>query len=263
LYKKEGLDVEVVATNSGSASTAAVVGGAYEMAKSSPMSTLVANQRGLPLVVVGLGAIWDQQGRWNAVVVAADTPIKRGADSNGKIASAPALNDTAHYGLLSWIEKGGGDAKSVKWVEVPSSAAAAAISGHRIDIGTLNEPQLTVAIEGGVLHALGPAHNAVGERWASAVFVARPDWAKSHADVVRRFVRATYESATYTNAHDAETVEMMAELTKIPLATFRKIARIHSCTTSDPALLQPVVDLAKRYNALPANYSVRNAYFTA
>jgi NitT/TauT family transport system substrate-binding protein len=263
LYKKAGLDVDVILTTSGSAGTAAVIGGAYEIAKSSPMSTLVANQRGLPLVIVGLGVIWDPQSRWNGVVVAADSPIKRGADCNGKIATAPSLNDTAQYGLLSWIEKGGGDAKTVKWVESPNAAVAVAISGHRIDIGTLNEPQLTAAVEGGAVRVLGPAHNAVADRWAPAVFVARPDWAKSHTDTLRRWMHSTYEAAAYTNAHDAETVELMAEFTKIPVGTFRKIARMHGCTAFDPTLLQPVVDLAKRYNALPADYSLKNAYVTA
>ena len=51
-YQKAGIDLEVVTVTSGSASTAAVVSGAYEMGKASPIASLLAHLRGLPLTVV-------------------------------------------------------------------------------------------------------------------------------------------------------------------------------------------------------------------
>jgi NitT/TauT family transport system substrate-binding protein len=263
MYQKAGLDVEVVVTNSGAASTAAVVGGTYELAKASPISGLLAFTRGLPLTVVANGAVWDAKSRWNSVVVATDGGIKGGADCNGKICSAPGLNDTAQFGLAEWIGKHGGDTKTLKWVEIPGSASPAALRTHRIDITTLNEPQLTQAVDAGNIRALGPAHSAISGHWVAALYLARPDWAKTHADVIRRWVRTTYESAAYCNVHESETIAMMADVTKIPVPVFQKMARIYGATTSDPGLLQPVIDLAVSYKALAKPFAPKDIYFSA
>jgi len=262
LYQKEGLDVEVVTTNSGSASTAAVVGGAYELGKASPVASLLARLRGLPLTIVANGALSDLKSNYNQVVVPVDSPIRHGADCNSKTGAAPGLNDTAQFGLMAWVDKNGGDAQTMKFVELPASATAAGLVAHRIDVSTLNEPLLTVALAAGSVRSLGNAHHAIGDRWVSAVYLARPDWARSHADVVRRWVRATYQSAIYANAHENETIPVMADVTKIPVATYEKMGRIPGCESSDSALLQPVIDLAVRYKALPRPVSAKEMYFT-
>lgn len=262
LYQKDGLDVEVITTASGAASTAAVVSGAYELGKASPISSLLAYFRRLPLTIVANGAIWDPKSRWNALIVAADSPIKTGADCNGKIASAPGLNDVAQIGVIEWVDKNGGDSKTMKWVEIPGSAAAAALVAHRIDLTTLNEPQLTVAVEGGSVRVLGSTHATIGQQWAASVYFARPDWARSHAEALRRWVRVTYESAAYINSHERETAAMMSDVTKIPIAVFQKMARIHGSTASDPALLQPVIELAVKYKAIPRAFAAKEAYFS-
>jgi NitT/TauT family transport system substrate-binding protein len=263
MYQKAGLDVEDITTNSGSASTAAVVGGTYELAKASPIASLLAYLRGLPLTIVANGAVWDAKSKWNSVVVAADSPIKSGADCNDKIGSAPALNDTAQFGVLEWVDKHGGDSKTMKWVEIPGSASPAALRAHRVDVTSLNEPQLTEAISEGNIRALGPAHAAIADHWVAAVYLTRPDWAKSHVDTVRRWVRVTYEAAAYANTHESDTVALMADVTKIPIGIVQKMARIYGATSSDPSLLQPVIDLAVKYKALPRAFAPKEIYFSA
>jgi len=260
-YKRAGLDVEVVTANSGSAATAAIVGGAYELGKASPMGSLLAHLRGLPLTIIANGAVWDPKHPFNLVLAAADSPIKSAADCNGKIGAVPGLNDVAHLSILQWVDKNGGDSKSMKWVEIPNSALGAALIEHRIDVTCLNEPQLSAALETGKIRRLADAFTAIAERWVASVYIASPEWATKNADALRRWVRITYETAGYCNAHQAETVQMMSDLTKIPLAVFQKMSRIEGTTSSDPALLQPVMDLGLRYNVLPRAFPVKELYF--
>src|SRR5690349_4120718 len=59
LYKKAGLDVESIPASSGTAATQAIVSRAYEIGKGSSIASLVAHLRGLPLTIIGNGAIWD------------------------------------------------------------------------------------------------------------------------------------------------------------------------------------------------------------
>jgi NitT/TauT family transport system substrate-binding protein len=260
LYQKAGLDVEFAATSSGTAATTAVISGAYEMGKGSLIASLLAHLRQLPLVIVGNGALWDPKNPFTQIFVAADSPYKTAADLNGKIASSPALNDLGQLGVLAWMDKNGGDSKTLKWVEIPNAVAAAAVAEHRTDVTTLNEPQLHAGIESGKLRVVGDL-GAVAERFSITVYFANADWATKHPDLVKRWLRVTYDASAYTNTHKAETVAMMSEITKIPTAVFGKMYRVDAATTSDPSLVQGALDTAARYKNIPHAFPAKDAFF--
>lgn len=247
MFQAAGIDLELVPNSSGSAATAAVVTGAYEMGKGSALASLIAHLRNLPLAVVAHGTLWDQRKPLTLAMVANDAPIQNAADLNGKIGGTAALHDIAQLGIVVWVDKTGGDSKSMKWVELPSSAGAPALLEHRVDVASMNEPLITAARATGKIHSLPPCFNAIAERFSIGFHFANADWAAKHPEVVRRYVRVLYEAATYTNAHPDETAPMMAEVTKLPLDVMRKMARAPAATNSDPALIQPVIDVAARY----------------
>jgi NitT/TauT family transport system substrate-binding protein len=165
--------------------------------------------------------------------------------------------------MRAWIDKTGGDAKSVKWIEIPNSAAGAALAEHRIEATSLNEPQLSAALSNETVRVLAPSYSAISNHFAFTVFFAQPSWAAAHADVVKRFVRATYDAAQYTNAHHAETAAMMAEITKIPVAVISKMARTNASTSSDPALIQPAIDVAAKYDSIAHAFPAKEIYFSS
>jgi NitT/TauT family transport system substrate-binding protein len=253
-FKKAGIDLEIVPNSSGSAATAAVVAGTYEMGKGSALASLIAHLRNLPLAVVANGTLWDQRKPLTLAMVANDSPIQTAADLNGKIGGTAALHDIAQLGIVVWVDKNGGDSKSMKWVELPSSAGAPALLEHRVDVASLNEPLITAARETGKIHSLPPCFNAIAERFSIGFHFANADWAAKHQDVLRRYVRVLYESATYTNAHPDETAPMMAEVTKMSTETIRKMSRAPAAATSDAALIQPVIDVAARYGYIARSF---------
>lgn len=260
-YQKAGIDIEFVPTASGSAATAAVIAGAYELGKGSLIGSLVAHLRGIPLTVVGNVSVWDPKAPFTLLLTAADSPLHGGGDCNGRIAATAGLNDLAQLAANVWVDKNGGDSKTVKWVEIPNSAQAAALLEHRTDFGSLNEPQLSAALEGGKLRVLGDGNSAISEHFVFGLFFAQPDWAAKHADLVKNFVRVTYEAAAYTNAHKAETVPMIAEITKIAPAIVQKMARVAGATTSDPNLIQPAIEVAAKYKYIPRSFPAKEIYF--
>ncbi|HVA28211.1 MAG TPA: ABC transporter substrate-binding protein, partial [Candidatus Baltobacteraceae bacterium] len=247
LYQKAGLDVEIVRTSSGTAATEAVISGAYEMGKGSLIAALVAHLKGLPLTIVGNGAIWDPKSPFSMMVVAADSTVKTGADLNGKILSTAALNDLNQLAMNAWIDKTGGDSKTLKWIELPNSAAGAALAEHRVEATCLNEPQLSAAVETGKVRVLAPCYIAISEHFVFTIYFAQPEWAAKHPDAIKKWVRVTYGAAAYTNTHHAETAAMMADVTKIPEAIIAKMARVNGSTSGDPALIQPCIDMAAKY----------------
>jgi NitT/TauT family transport system substrate-binding protein len=262
LYQKAGLDVEFVAASSGTAATTAVIGGAYELGKGSSIASMVAHLKGLPLTIVGNGAIWDPKNPFSLMLVASDSPIKTAADLNGKIASAAALNDLVELAIVNWFDKNGGDSKTLKWVEIPNSASGAALATHRTDVTMLNEPEVTAAVASGKVRVLAPALSAIGEHFVLTIYFAQPEWATKHADALRKFTRVTYETAQYTNTHKPETEAMMSDVTKIPLDVFRKMVRVNHSTSTNPAELQPVIDVAAKYKNISRAFPAKEAYFS-
>ncbi len=257
IYKKAGLDVEFIPTPSGSAATTAVISGAYEIGKSSPIAACAAHLKGVPVVVIANGALWEVNNAWAVGVCAVDSTAKSGADLNGMVVGTAGLNDLAQLAMNAWVDKTGGDSKTLKWIEIPNSAAAPAVADHRIAAVQLNEPFLSAAIESKQVRALAKFLGAISPSFASTLYMSHPDWANKNKALVERFVRITYETGKYTNAHPAETASLIADRTKMTLDTLKKVTRAHAATTSDPALLQPNIDVAAKYGQLSRVFPAR------
>ena len=265
MYEKAGLQLEIMPTASGTIATTAVIAGTYEMGKGSAIASLVAHLRGLPLVVVANGSVWDPKVPYNLGLVAADSTIKTGADLNGKVGATSALNDLNQLAIEAWVDKNGGDSKTMKWVEIPcNSASGASLAEHRVDVCALQEPVLSAELAAGKVRVLGPVYSAISDHFVFGVFFCNKEWASKHADVVKRWVRTTYEATAYTNAHHAETVALMADITKIPAPIISKMARVDNATqaTSDPSLLQPLIEAAAKYKFIPRTFPAKDVYFT-
>jgi NitT/TauT family transport system substrate-binding protein len=262
LYQKAGIDVEVVPTSTGTAATEAVVSGAYELGKGSLIASLLAHLKGLPLTIIGNGAVWDPKSPFSMMVVATDSTIKTGADLNNKVLSTTALTDLNSLTMRSWIDKDGGDSKTVKWIEIPNSAAGDALAQHRIEATCLNEPQLSAALGAGKVRVLAPSYSAISEHFVFTAYFAQPAWAAANADTIKKFVRVTYDSAKFTNTHHAETAGLISDITKIPLDVITKMARTNHATTGDPALMQPVIDQAAKYQSIPRAFPAKEAFFS-
>jgi NitT/TauT family transport system substrate-binding protein len=260
MYAKAGLDVEVVPTPTGAAATEAVITGAYELGKGSLIALLTAHLKGLPIVIAGNGGLWDPKSPFSLMLVPSDSTVKTGADLNGKTLASAALNDLNALGMSAWIERTGGDPKSIKWIEIPNSAAGAALAAHRVEATSLNEPQLSAAINAGAVRVLAPSYSAIAERFVLTAYFAQPDWATKNAAALRAWVHTTYQAATYTNRHHAETVAMMADVTKIPVPTISTMSRVSAATVTDPNLIQPVIDAAAKYGSIAHGFAAKDTY---
>lgn len=261
LYEKAGIDLEVIPATSGSTATAAVVSGTYEMGKSSPLAAINAVLRGFPVVIIGNGPMWDAKSPFTQTLVGVDSTIKTGSDLNGKTLATPGLNDTAQLGVIVWIDRNGGDSRTVRWVELPNSAAPAALAQGRVDACTVQEPAATAAVDAGKARILAAPFSAIAPYFPIGVYMANANFAAAHRDLIKRWLRVTYEAAKYTNAHKSETTAMMSDVTKIPIAVFRRMPRVEDATTTDPAVLQPLIDAAVKYNFISRPISAKDLYY--
>ncbi len=67
---------------------------------------------------------------------------------------------------------------------------------------------------------------------------------------MRRLATALYDTARWANGHHDETAPILAKYAKLDLARIRAMNRTRYATSLDPKLMQPVLDIALRYNLL-------------
>jgi NitT/TauT family transport system substrate-binding protein len=261
LFARNGLDVQLMPSTSGAAVTAAVLSGSYEFGKSSLLSIIFAHLRGLPVSIIAADAVYDPKAPFGQIVVAPDATIASGKDFNGKTIGTPSLNDLNQVAIMSWIAKHGGDPATVKFVEIPNSAAAAAIADHRIAAAGMQQPALADAIATGKGKVAGNNYDAIAADFYITVFFTSRDYAVQRPDVVRGFARAVADAAAYQNTHHAETAAIAASLTKIPVEVVNKMPRVFIGTSLNAAEIQPVIDAAAAAKVIPHSFPARDLMY--
>jgi NitT/TauT family transport system substrate-binding protein len=256
-----GLEVEMIATSSGTAATTAVITGTYDTARTSLNAVFAAFLRGIPVVIVAPDNVYTSRAPFSLLQIAADSPYRTGADLNGKTIGTPALNDFNMLSTRVWVDKNGGDWRSLKFVEIPNSALEAAILQHRVDAAILQTAQLSASLAAGRTKTLGDALGAIAPTFLSGVYMARREWAAAHGETLRRFNRVLNEGTAYVSAHPNETAPLVAELTKIELADVAKMSRSINATSVDPAQLQPVIDACAKYEQIPHGFAAHEILY--
>ena len=181
------------------------------------------------------------------LVVPANSSIKSAKDLAGKVIAVPGLGTLAEYSPRAWIDQNGGDATTVKFIEMPYAAMPAALTAGRIDVAYISEPFLAVVKKD--VRVLGYSHNAVAKQFLQSAWFTTPQWAKDHPDVVRRFAAAMRETAIWANqkANQPKSAEILAKYTKIDLATVTAMERARFGDALTASSIQPAIDVTAKY----------------
>jgi NitT/TauT family transport system substrate-binding protein len=253
LFKKYGLDVQTSIVASGAAAAAALSGGAADIAYTNILTLIQAHTHNVPMVFVASGNLQLPGKTQTDMLVAVDSPIKSGRDLTGKTLGSASLRDINAAASLAWIDKTGGDSKTVKVVEVPASAGAAFLEEHRADAVTLNEPAVSLAVATGKARVLAAPYDAVGAGM-TAGFAAMEPYVAANRDVMERFAKAMHEASVYTNAHLADTVDLVAGYSGVPADVVAKSVRFMDAEYLEPRYLQPMIDLCARYGLIDRDF---------
>jgi len=254
-FRAAGITVEIEQQSSGAAIAAGIIGGAYDVGKSSLTSVLNAHLRNIPFTVIAPGGVSDQRVPYGHLIVANDSGIASAKDLNGKTLSVASLSSLDPVTISSWIDANGGDAKTVKFVEIPQTESGAAVVAHRIAAALIIHPQVDEALAAGNVHVLGEPYGALAPLYLISGWFATTDWVKAHPEAAQRFARVVEETSAYANAHHAETAPVLADFSKIPLPVIAKMTRAVLGTSLTPALIQPVIDASVKYGVLAHTFN--------
>jgi len=254
LYKKGGLNVQIVNLAGGSTVAAALAGGSLEMGKVSSLSTVTAIAKGLPFTVIGNIAYYNANNPNIALLVGADSPIHSPKDLEGKTLAAVSLQDMNAVATFAWLDRYGIDRNALKYVEIPAPAFLGALEQNRVAASTIYEPYFSGDIATGKVRVLGYPFDAIGQHFSTALIIARKDWAATHSQEVGKFLRATEEAVDYLAAHPDVSTQLTAEFGGLDPATMPKIRHATLGVALSPADLQPVIDVAAKYKIIPKGF---------
>ncbi len=254
LFANAGLDVVLQKANSGSAVAAAVAGGAMDIGRGSIVPLINAYARGVKFVLVAPATLHRDSDPDSGLLVATDAPYKSAKDLNGKVVSVAGLYDLTWISSKAWLDANGSDG-SVKFIEIPSSAVLTALQDGRIAGGTVTEPYFSLDLHTGSARFLGNIVGAIGPVILESAWFSTADFIAKNADTIARFRTVIQAATVYTNAHHAETVDLLAAFTGMDPATIAQIKRAVSATAFDVKQIQPLIDTAARYKVIPQSFA--------
>lgn len=250
LFAKAGLDVQITRMVSGAAVTAAVVGGSVDIGKSSLMPLINAHARGFPLVLIAPGELWLSTAPISGLVALKSSGIRSGRDLDGKTVSTAALKDLLELGTRLWVDQHGGDAQTLHFIELPTSAVPDALADGRIAAANLSNPNLAEVVASGKVRIIGRPDDAIAKRFLITGWFANAAYVAKNRDAIERFARVVRAAAAYTNAHHAETVPLIAPFWGIDADVIAHMERATSGGALDPREIQPMIDAAARYKII-------------
>jgi NitT/TauT family transport system substrate-binding protein len=257
IFRKHGLQVELSAMGSGAAMFAAVVGGSAEFGAGSLFSVFSAYGRGIPVRIVAPIAVYDTDRCDSWLLVRKDSPFHTPRDLNGKVMGADAPNDIYVASTRAWIDQHGGDGKSIRSLGLNASEQLTALDQGRVDLVVLKPPFLTLAMGSGRMRALGKPLDAIAPRFLLSCWIATTDYIAKNPATVKAFVAGLTEGGHYTNRHQAETIDMVAQFAKQDPTQLREGVRTVIAESVSLADIQKPLDFAYNHGVIDKQYDAK------
>jgi NitT/TauT family transport system substrate-binding protein len=249
-FQKAGLDVKLSVLANPAPMLAAVVSGSLAISGIPLSQAALARAKGIPLVMIAPGSLHLSTVPANALMVLKDSPVQTAADLNGKTIATRDLANMSYLGARAWLDKNGGDSKSVRWLEISDPQHVAAMKSGRVDAASVGEPALDDALRGGQVRVLGAVFDAIAPRFLIAGYCTSEAFAKANPDVVTRFADAINAAAHWANqtknhAQSAQIIGRYAMAPVLPDST--RVVYAEQIRLAD---IQPVLDVLLTYGFL-------------
>jgi len=259
-FQDAGLDVTIQTVANGAVITASVISNSIDIGWSNIISLAAAYKRGLPVSIIGAGGMSVSGSLATQLMVRKDSPIHTAADLSGKVIGTTGLADVGQLAPELWVDKNGGKASAVKFIEVPFPQLPAALEAGRVDAAWLAEPFIHQAEP--FARTLATCFDAVASRWMLGAWFATPAYISANRGVVDAFRTVITKTATWANANHDQSAVILAKYSHLDPAVVKEMHRITYATRPEAALIQPAIDLAARYGAIAASFPAQELMFS-
>lgn len=245
-YQRSGIDVDVTMFTNAQQMVTAAAGGAIDVGMADVIQIGNAINRGVPLGVIASGAVYERANPTAMLCVAQDGPVRAARDLAGQTVAVVSLAAFGAISIQEWLKGNGVDPKSVKLLEMPFAPMAPALARGTVAAALIGEPFLSAAR--GEVRQLADTYPSIANSFYVAVSFAPRDWVARNRETARRFVRAVYDAARWSNAHHDDSAVILAKYAKLDVERIRAMSRaVFAVTPPDRRLMQPILDVGLAY----------------
>jgi NitT/TauT family transport system substrate-binding protein len=247
-FEQAGLDVTITPLSNGGALVTAVIAGSLDVGLSAVGPVAQGAVKGLGVKIIAPAGMSLSTAPTDVTMVALDSPIKTAADLSGKTIAVNGLGNVLMYATQAWIDKNGGNSKSVKWLELPFPSMAAALSAHRVDAATLAEPYVSDAKP--VARALANPMDAIALTIPATTWFANGNWLAQQPALAAKVVDVLRRAAVWANGHPKEAGDILIRYTSIKPETLAVMTRSTFGVDIVPSQIQALIDTGVKYGAV-------------
>jgi NitT/TauT family transport system substrate-binding protein len=221
----------------------------------------IAHAKGVAATLVAPGAGYHSATPSARLLVSGDSTIRSVKDLEGKTIAIPVLGDINSIAVEGTLDQGGVDRSKVQFVEIPPPAMPTALLAKRVDAIAAYEPFVSSALDQGA-RAIAKQYDSIARDFVAA-WVGSDPWIAAHRTTVVTFATVFNRASQYANVHHDELIPLTASFTKLPPEVLGKLPYPTVAPTLDLGLIQPVIDAAAKYHAIPASFRAKEFVFDA
>jgi len=212
IFKKHGLNLEILYTQAGPESIQAVVGGSMDIATASGVSAAVGTfARGAPIRIIGSEMIGAPDLYW---YVPTNSPIKKVEDFNGKTVAFSLTGSSSHAGLLALIAQYKLTAKPTSTGNIAATITQT-MSGQ-VEVGFGAAPFGLDLLEDGKIRIIATGNDVVSLRTRTVrVNLTNVNTLQNRRDAIVRFNRGYQETVAWMYS-DPAALKHYGEYSNLP-----------------------------------------------
>jgi len=258
--KEEGFSaVDLPRMAGGAAVAPAVEGGSLDLGWSNVVSVALAHEQGFDHVFITPGASEMEGHRVHKIMVAADSPVRRAADLEGRAVAVNTLANIPYVAAATWLQANGVAPEKVKFVEVPFPNMEAALKSKQVAAAVMLEPFVTASQAAGSTRVLeGAPFKAFGPRSLIASWFAKKSWLAANPEKVAAFRRAIAKATRAIQANPAEARLTLVNYTRLSKDLAEKILIPAFEEGLPEADVQAVLDATAKQGLLKATFPARD-----
>jgi len=204
IFKKHGLDLEILYVQAGPESIQAVIGGSMDIATAAGVSAAVGTfAKGAPIRIVGSEMIGAPDLYW---YVPANSPIRKVEDFNGKTVAFSLTGSSSHAALLALIAQYKLTAKPTSTGNI--TATITQTMTGQVDVGFGAAPFGLDLVEDGKIRIIATGNDVASLRTSVNVL-------QNRRDAIVRFNRAYQETVAWMYS-DPAALKHYAEYSNLP-----------------------------------------------
>ena len=230
IFKKHGLDIEILYTQAGPESITALIAGSVDVATGVGVTSAIGTiSKGAPVRIIGSEILGAPDQYW---YVPADSPIRKIEDMNGKTLSFSLPGSSSNAAALALVAQYKLNTKLVSTGSIASTLTQTLTK--QIDIGFSAVPFFLDKVEAGEIRIVATGEDvAVLKTRTGRVNLTNLATLQNRKDALARFHRAYKESIEWMYANPAALTEF-AEFSGLPAAVVNKVRTLIPKAAMDP-----------------------------